>query len=122
MRKQQQGMTVIAMIILVVFVGIIGFGILQLVPVYLEDMRIQQVLNRTKESLDGQNATVTGIRSALSKGVSIESLYDINVRRDFKITRTAEGYSILVDYDREKTFVANVYLLAKFNHSVEIRR
>ena len=123
MRKQQQGMTTIGLIILVAFIGMFGFGILQLVPVYLENMRIQQIMNQTKTNLDGQKASVVEIRAALSKGANVESLYDIDVRKDFEYQAHRERASLLsTEYEREKAFVANVYLTAKFSHEVEIIR
>ena len=122
MRKQQQGMTTIGLIILVAFIGLFGFGILQMVPVYLENMRIQQIMNQTKINLDGQKASVVEIRAALSKGANVESLYDIDVRKDFDIKRTGTGFTVSTDYERQKAFVANVYLTAKFSHEVEIIR
>ena len=122
MRKRQQGMTAIGMIILVAFIGMVGFGLLQMVPVYLENMRIQKVMNQAKENLDNQNATVMDIRKALDKGVNVESLYDVDVKSDFKIKRAGEGYTVSMDYQREKAYIANVYLVAKFSHSVDIKR
>lgn len=122
MHKRQQGMTTIGMIILVGFIGIFVYAGLQLVPVYLENMRIQQVLNQAKENLNGQKPTVAEIRSALSKGLTTNSLYDMNAREDFEVTRIADGYAVKAEYVREKSFVANVYLVAKFSHTVEIVR
>lgn len=122
MRKQQQGMTTIGLIILVAFIGLFGFAILQMVPVYLENMRIKQIMNQTKTNLDSQKASVLEIRTALGKGANVESLYDIDVRKDFEIKRTERGYNVSTEYQREKPFIANVYLLAKFSHEVEIVR
>ena len=122
MRNQQQGMTTIGLIILVAFIGMFGFGILQMVPVYLENMRIQQVLNQTKTNLDRQKASILEIRTALGKGINVESLYDVDANKDFTISRTDMGYNVSTEYQREKQFVANVYLVAKFSHEVEIIR
>lgn len=122
MRTQQKGMTTIGVIILVAFIGLVGVAILQLVPVYLESMRIQQVLNQTKENLDGQKPTVAEIQSTISKGLTTNSLYDLKARKDFEIKRNGEGYEVRAEYQRERTLVANVYLLAKFDHSVQINR
>jgi hypothetical protein len=122
MRKQQQGMTTLGLIILVAFLGIFVFGIIQMVPVYLENMSIQRVLRQTKTTLDNQGASVDHIRAQLSKGVSVESLYGVSPRKDFAISRSAQGYKLSIVYSREKLFVANVYLVAKFNHEVEIIR
>jgi hypothetical protein len=122
MRKQQQGMTTLGIIILVGFISIFVFGIIQMVPVYLENMSIQRVLSQTKTTLDNQGTSVAHIRSQLSKGVSVESLYGVNARTDFMIKRSPQGFSLSIDYQREKLFVANVYLVAKFSHEVEIIR
>ena len=122
MRKQQQGMTTIGLIILVAFIGMFGYAILQMVPVYLENMRIKQIMNQTKTNLDGQKASIMEIRASLGKGANVESLYDLDVREDFDIKRTETGYRVFTEYQREKSFVSNVYLLAKFEHEVEIIR
>lgn len=122
MRKRQEGMTAIGLIVVVVVLGLIGFGVIQLVPVYLENMKIVQVLNQTKIDLDGQNASVKMIRDALAKRSDIESLYDVDPAKDYVVKRSPAGYRVSMDYERRRAFVANVYLLAEFDHAVEIIR
>ncbi|MDP6436878.1 MAG: DUF4845 domain-containing protein [Gammaproteobacteria bacterium] len=120
MRKQQQGMTAIGVVLVLLVLGSIGFGVIQLVPVYLENMRIVQVMNQVKADLEGQNATVTDIRKALGRRVNIEDLRDVNHRKDFVVKRSASGYKISIEYERRKVYFGNVYLLAEFDHTVEI--
>ena len=122
MRKQQQGMTAIGFVMMLVVFGFIAFGVIQLVPVYLENMKVVQVLNQVKSDLDGQNASLMDIRKSLEKRVDIEDLRDINWRTDFVISRSGNGYYVSTEYERVKSFVANVYLLAEFEHEVEILR
>ena len=122
MHKQQHGMTTIGIVILLVFVAIAGFGVIQLVPVYLESMKIQQIMNQTKDKLDGTKASVPDIRKTLIKGVDMEGLREIRTREDFVISRTKNGFDIAIDYSRERSFVANVFLVAKFSHQVEVNR
>ena len=97
MRNNQRGMTAIGFIMVLAVLGLIGFGILQMVPVYLESMKIVQVLNQTKTDLDGQNSSVDEIRNSISKRANIEALYDVNARKDFTIKRSANGYTVEVD-------------------------
>ena len=97
MRNRQQGMTAIGLMLILAVLGMIAFGVIQMVPVYLENMKVVQVLNQTKDALDGQNADVGEIRKALSKRVSVEMLYDIKAKKDFVIKRTANGYSVSID-------------------------
>jgi hypothetical protein len=120
MRTQQRGMTTIGLILVLVVLGLIAFGTIQLVPVYLENMKIVQMLNQTKTQLDGQKPSVRMIRDALYRRAEIESLNDIDTKKDFIIKPVPKGYSVSIKYERRKPYVANVYLLAAFEHSVEI--
>ena len=122
MHKHQHGMTTIGFILVLAVLGLIAFGVIQMVPVYLENMKIVQVLNQTKSSLDGQNATVTEIRDTLEKRVDIEGLREVKARKDFEIKRSANGFTVSVDYERRRAYIANIYLLAVFDYSVEIVR
>jgi len=118
--KQQRGMTTIGFLLVLAVLGLIAFGIIQLVPVYLENMKIVQLLNQTKEQLDGQSPSVKDIRDALYKRAEIEDLRDIDTKKDFVVKPLSGGYTVSIDYERRKPYVANIYLLAEFSHSVEI--
>ena len=122
MRRNQQGITAIGLIMVLAILGLISFAVIQMVPVYLENMKIVQVLKQTKSDLDGQNASADDIRTALDKRVNIEGLYDVNARKDFEIKRSGNGFTVAMAYERRRAYVANVYLLAVFDNSVEIIR
>jgi len=122
MRKHQSGITTLGLIMLLAVFGLIGFGVLQMVPVYLENMKLVQVLNQAKIDHDGQNASLSEIKNTIYKRIDVEDLRGINMREDFVFTRSPNGYLVSIEYSRKKTFIANVYLLAEFDHSVEITR
>jgi hypothetical protein len=115
-------MTTIGFILVLAVLGLIAFGVIQMVPVYLENMRIVQILNQTKSSLDGQNASVAEIRETIEKRIDIEGLREVNARKDFEVKRSRNGYTIAVDYERRRAYIANIYLLAVFDYSVEVVR
>ena len=122
MQKRQQGMTFIGMVLLLTVFGFIAYGVIQMVPVYLENMKVVKVLNQVKDELDGQNANLTDIRKSLEKRIDIEELRDIDWRQDFDIVRTAGGYSIAAIYERQRPLVSNLYLLAEFDYEVQVNR
>ena len=122
MRHKQQGITAIGALILVTVLGFFAFGIIQMVPVYLENMKVVQVMNQVKTELDGQNASIREINKAIEKRVDVEDLRNFDWRENFVISRSGEGYFISTDYERQRMLVANIYLLAVFTHEVEIAR
>jgi hypothetical protein len=122
MRKRQRGITTLGLIIMLAILGLIGFGVLQMVPVYLENMKLVSLLKQVKIDHDGQNASLSEIKNTIYKRIDVEDLRGINMREDFVFSRSPNGYLVSIEYSRKKTFVANVYLLAEFDHSVEITR
>lgn len=117
---QQRGMTTIGFLLVLAVLGLIAFGVIQLVPVYLENMKIVQLLNQTREQLNGQSPSVKDIRDALYKRAEIEDLRDIDTKKDFVVKPVPGGYTVSINYERRKPYVANISLLAEFEHSVEI--
>jgi hypothetical protein len=123
MRNRQQGMTAIGMLILAAILLLVGFAGLRLTPIYLEHMKVLQILNDVKVELDGQEASLARLRASIGNRLNIESVMGLNVK-DFKITKTSMGggYVVRAKYDRRAHYVANIYLLAEFDDTVEILR
>jgi len=122
MQSKQRGMTFIGLLILALVLGSLGFGLLQLAPVYLENMKVVQSVNQVKIELDGARADPDVIRKALTKRLIVEDLRQIDVKKDFIIERGKDGYNLTAAYERRRDYIANVSLLADFEYKVEIRR
>jgi len=123
MRNRQQGMTAIGMLVLAAILGLVGFAALRLTPIYLEHMKVLQILSDVKVELDGQETSLARLRASIDNRLNIESVYGLKVK-DFKITKTSVGggYIVQAKYDRRTNYVANIYLLAEFDDTVEILR
>ena len=109
------------LLVLAILIAAVGFAGLRLTPIFLEHMKITRVLEDVKINLDGQSATVAEIRSSIGKRLNIEMVRSIKPQ-DFKIKKSEEGYSVRLQYDSEAPYIANVYLLVRYNKAVEIRR
>jgi hypothetical protein len=123
MRNRQQGMTAIGMLVLAAILGLVGFAALRLTPIYLEHMKVLQILSDVKVELDGQETSLARLRASIENRLNIESVYGLKVK-EFKITKTSVGggYVVQAKYDRRTNYVANIYLLAEFDDTVEILR
>ena len=123
MRDKQQGITLFGLIALLIVLGLLGFAGLKLVPIYLEQMKIAGILNDVKFALDGQSPSLQVIKSEINKRLNIEMVRDMDTRaKDFKITKSANGYMLHAKYERRTPYLANIYLVVTFDRSVEIFR
>ena len=116
---RQRGMTAIGMLILAIIVGLLGFAVLKLVPVYLEHYKVVSVLDGVKKELDGQNPTRTDIRKSIEKRMVVESLNAIDID-DVKVTKEGSGYVVSAQYEQRRPFIANVSFVVSFEKAVEI--
>jgi hypothetical protein len=114
-------MTTIGMILAAAIAGLIVYGGLQLIPVYLEYMKVGGVLESVQSELGGTNPSVNDLRRAIQNRIDIERI-DAVKAADYKISKAGKGYQIRIAYSAEASYIANVSFLVKFDKSVEISR
>ena len=121
LRQRQAGMTTLGIIFLAVFVGLFAFGIIRLVPVYMNYMKVAGVIEGVRDEFDGQSATRTAIRSSISRRFDIESVGQITAR-DVEVTTVDGGFEVRADYDHSTPFIANVSFTVHFDKMALVRR
>ena len=121
MRSKQAGISFWSFLVVAAVAVVLGFAALKLTPVYLEYMRVGQVLGDIKRQFDGQEASVPMIQNAISKRLEIEAVGDTDVK-DFKVSKTDSGIEVRAEYQRTVPYLANLSLLASFDKAVEISR
>jgi cell division protein FtsB len=121
MRQRQQGITAIGFILIAALVGLVGYGAVRLVPVYMTQMQIRQLLADLKTEYDGNAANMTRLQTEIGKRLDIDAI-TYPKRQDFVITKTDAGLKVSVEYEDSVPYLGNLSLMAAFDNSVEIRR
>ncbi|MEO8224455.1 MAG: DUF4845 domain-containing protein [Gammaproteobacteria bacterium] len=121
MRQRQQGMTMIGFALIAALVALVGYGVIRLIPVYLTQMKIRQLMVDLGEEYSGNGANVARLQSAIGKRLDIDAI-DYPKRQDFVISKTDDGFRIAIDYEDSVPYIANLSLTATFDNSVEIRK
>jgi hypothetical protein len=121
MRFRQTGITAIGFLLIAAMVGLLGFAGLKLTPVYLENMKIKQILKDVKSDLDGANPSPQSIRRAIDQRLNVEMVYDFDAR-DFEIEKSAAGFRVAANYEKRAPLLANVALMVTFQDEVEIKQ
>jgi hypothetical protein len=119
-RHSQAGITALGFLILAVLVGVVGFAVLKVTPMFIKNMRMNTIMDDVQRDLSGQAPTPQAIRNELARRFSVE---DINLGVDeLKITQSKNGYTLRVQYDERASYIANVYLVVAYDNQVEITR
>jgi hypothetical protein len=116
--KRQAGITAIGFLFLATVFGIIGLGVMRVLPLYLENMRLSTVLDDLQRDFSG--GTPQGIRVEMAKRFSIEGVRVPT--ENVKISQVRDGYQVRVQYENRAPFIADIWFLVAFDKQVLVRR
>lgn len=119
MMNRQHGMTMVSwLVVLGVLVFFILIGI-KMVPTYLENYSIQQVLVTMENDRAVRKMTSRQMKESFMKRLKINSVYEFD--RDWiKIKKEKFGMRMSVDYEIRKPVAGNVSILMTFSNSALI--
>lgn len=117
---KQFGMTMTSwLLVLGVAVFFLLIGI-KMVPTYLENYSIRQVLQNMENDRAVRKMTPGEIRQSFMKRLKINSVYEFE-RNAIKIKKEKSGNtSIVLDYEVRKPVAGNVAVVMTFNESAQI--
>lgn len=121
MPRRQSGITLIGMLLLAAVFGIVGLAVLKIVPLYMQKMRVETVLEDLQVELASGGNTAQSIRIALEQRFYVENLPPLD-SSELEIARSSEGYSVTVNRESREPFLADLYFLVAINEQVEIAR
>ena len=119
MNQRQRGATFLGMVTILVILGAALYAGIRLVPVFLEYTKVARALEQVRDEYATVDANSELIRRSLERRWDVEDIRNIGWK-EVEIKRTTEGFDMRAAYDVEQPFVANVYLLAKFDKLVTI--
>ncbi len=120
MRRPQQGMTFIGLMFILVFVGAVGYGVVRLIPVYLNYMKLARTMQSAAEEFKGESANLDGVRNSISRHWDIEDITGVT-QKDIEITRDDGGLTLHVTYDDSVPYIGNLSLTAHFDKTVKVQ-
>ena len=116
MVKKQSGMTMLSwLIVLAIVVFFILIGI-KMVPTYLENYSIKQVLKNMENDRDVRAMSAVEMKKSFLKRLKINSVYEFD-RDAIKIKKEKSGTSFQVDYEIRKPVAGNVSIIMVFSES-----
>jgi len=121
MRQRQRGMTFLGLVTILAILGAGLYAGIRLVPVYLDYMKVARALEQVRDEHSAIDTNPELIRRSLERRWDVEDIKGIGWK-EVEIKKSNEGYDMRAAYEVEQPFVANVYLLAKFDKSVVVQQ
>ena len=119
MKQRQRGATFLGIVVILLILGTALYAGTRLVPVFLEFTKVARALEQVRDENAAVDTSSQQIRNALERRWDVEDIRRIGWK-EIEITKTSDGFDVTAAYDAEEPFIANVYLLVKFDKTVSI--
>jgi hypothetical protein len=121
MRHNERGATFLGMVVILLILGSALYAGIRLVPVYLEYTKVARALEQVRDEHSAIDTNPQMLRNSLERRWDVEDISSIGWQ-EVVIKKTNEGYDLTANYRAERPFVANLYLLAKFDKTVTVQQ
>ncbi|MBT5891293.1 MAG: DUF4845 domain-containing protein [Chromatiales bacterium] len=119
MRSKQQGITAIAMAIILSMFALIAYAGFMVIPIYMETTKVDVILDDVKAEYEGKPVNIGSIRSSIGKRLNIEAVNGLKAT-DFVIKKKNRNIQVGVTYQKDVRYIGDLYLLVKYDNMVEL--
>jgi hypothetical protein len=121
-RRQQRGISNMALAAIVGVIGFFAWVILKVTPFYIDNAQVANALENIKAQPEVATKSNDEIRSLFLSRLEMNSVSRVNKDnfKDYaKIERTGEGFKMTLAYQDDARLFSNLYLLVKFEKTIE---
>ena len=117
--KHQQGLTLLSLITLLVFIASMALLILKILPIYLDHNKVANAMGQVKETEGIANLSEFEIKNSFAKKFSVNYVYDVKPE-DIQIIKSGGYLKVAIEYEVVKPIIGNLSVLVEFNDSFEV--
>ncbi len=116
MASRQRGVSLSGLLIWVMVLIFSGVGAMKLIPAYMQNAEIKDILYTIAHDPEMQSAPVGSIRESFDKRAMMNNI-KVATAEDIDIVKNLGGLSLSVSYSVKVPVVGNTSLLLEFNPS-----
>jgi hypothetical protein len=119
MPVKQKGMTFTGWLTILLMLGFFVFLGLKLVPVYLENLTVKDIVNAMKEEPLITQRSANDVTKMIMHRLDLNGVYDLK-RNHVKVKKSPGVMQISIDYTVQKKMVGNIDVLITFSDYIEL--
>jgi hypothetical protein len=118
-KKQQQGLTMISWIVVIVFLLFQGVIAMNVIPVYITDSSVKSIMEELPNDAKARDATVSELKILVAKRLKINSVYSIKPE-SIKVVKGRDENIVTIEYEPRGKLVGNLDYIVSFKHEARI--
>jgi hypothetical protein len=117
--KKQQGLTMISMIVVIVFLLFQAVIAMNVIPVYMTDSSVKDVMERLEQDPKSTGLSAKELKESLMKRLRLNSVYDI--KPEYIKVKKGRGVNVVtIEYEPRGKLIGTLDFIVTFKHEASI--
>jgi hypothetical protein len=117
--KKQQGLTMISLIVVIVFLLFQAVIAMNVLPVYITDSSVKNIMENLPSDPKAQGLTPNNLKTLVAKRLNINSIYDVSAK-DITVKRSRAVNIVTIEYEPRGKLIANLDYIVSFKHEAKV--
>ena len=119
--RSQKGMSVLSWMVMLAVVAFLASAVFKMVPHYLDYMSMKKIITSVETDKVADIRTVGDFCTHVSKGMSVNSIRDLDLEKSLKVTIENNEFRAHLKYERREALIENLDLVARFDQEFRVR-
>lgn len=116
----QKGLTMISWMVVGVFLLFQGVMAMNVIPVYITDSSVKQIMAELPDDLKARAASPTGLKTLITKRLSMNSVYTIKPEH-IKVKKGSGENIVTIEYEPRGKLIGNLEFIVSFKHEAKVK-
>ena len=117
--KKQQGLTMISMAVVIVFLLFQAVIAMNVIPVYMTDSSVKDVMERLEQDPKSTGLSAKELKESVIKRLRLNSVYDI--KPEYIKVKRGRGVNIVtIEYEPRGKLIGTLDFIVTFKHEASI--
>jgi len=118
-KSNQQGMTLISTVVVIIFLLFQAVIAMNVIPVYMTDSSVKKIMEELPNDKVARNASSKELKAIVAKRLSINSVY--TVKPEHITVKKGRGENIVtIDYEPRGKLIGSLEYIVHFKHEARI--
>jgi hypothetical protein len=117
--SNQQGLTLISWIVVIVFLLFQGVIAMNVIPVYMTDSSVKSIMEALPTDVTAKDSSAKELQTLVAKRLRMNNIYSVKAE-DIKVKKGRGENIVIIDYEPRGKLIGNLEYIVHFQHEAKI--
>ena len=119
--RSQKGMSILGWLMVLALVAFLASAAFKVLPHYFDYMSLEKIITAVETDSASQVSSVGEFYSHVEKGMSVNSIRDLNLKEVLKVKLENNEFRAPLKYEKREPLIQNIDLVVRFDKEFRVR-